>query len=272
MPRIQISPGHEMNYAIDDFTDPWRRPETVLLLHGNFESGDVWFGWAPHLARNFRVVRPDMRGFGGSTPMPRDYRWTLDGIVGDYVRLMDALGIGNCHLVGAKIGGHIARRFASRHPERVRTLTLVGTPPPRLDHLVEGLADRIKEYDMQGVGAWARRTMPGRLGSRFAAEGAEWWSQMMSRTPVSTQIGFMSSIPASDVTADLPRIACPTLVITNEDSLSETVEDTREWQRQIADSSLLVLPGDSHHVAATDADNCARATRDFILRVSPTTS
>ena len=70
MPRIQISPGHEMNYAIDDFTDPWLKPEAVLLRHGNFESGDVWFGWAPHLARNFRVVRPDMRGFGGSTPMP----------------------------------------------------------------------------------------------------------------------------------------------------------------------------------------------------------
>ena len=81
-------------------------------------------------SRHFRVVRPDMRGFGRSTPMARDFPWTLDIVIGDFVRLMDALGIEHFHLVGAKIGGTIARAFAARRPERVLTLTVVGTPPP----------------------------------------------------------------------------------------------------------------------------------------------
>ena len=102
-------PDFEQHYQVDNFTPPWSHPETILLLHGNCESGAVWFGWVPHLARHYRVVRPDMRGFGDSTPMPRDFSWTLDIVIDDYVRLMDHLGIDKFHLVGAKIGGVINR-------------------------------------------------------------------------------------------------------------------------------------------------------------------
>ena len=116
MPTLK-SAELEMHYEVDDFTDPWTKPETILLLHGNCESGAAWWGWVPHLARKFRVVRPDMRGFGQSTPMPRDFPWTLDIIIDDYIRLMDALGIERFHLVGAKIGGTIARAL----PHAART-------------------------------------------------------------------------------------------------------------------------------------------------------
>ena len=119
MPKLRISSDLEMFYRVDDFTDPWRKPETILLLHGNAESSAAWYAWVPQLARRFRVVRPDMRGFGSSTPMARDFPWTLDIIIDDFVRLMDALGVERFHLVGAKIGGTVARAFAARRPDRV---------------------------------------------------------------------------------------------------------------------------------------------------------
>src|SRR4029450_4357612 len=130
MPTLHISLDLEMHYRVDDYTDPWREPETILMLHGNAESGAVWYGWVPTLARRYRVVRPDMRGFGDSTPMRRDFPWTLDVLIDDYARLLDALGVARFHLVGAKVGGTVARAFAARRPARVTTLTVVGTPPP----------------------------------------------------------------------------------------------------------------------------------------------
>ena len=108
--------------------------------------------------------------------------------------------------------------------------------------------------------------MGGRLGSAFPPEGFEWWTKFMGRTAVSTQIGFMGTIACADIRADLPKITCPTLVITTEQSGLGTVEETRAWQQQIADSELLVLPGNSYHVAATHADQAAAATLDFIAR------
>src|SRR5450432_2723954 len=89
MPYLRVAPDLDMHYLIDDFTDPWRKSTAILLLHGNNESAAAWYGWAPHLARRYRVVRPDMRGFGESTPMPADFPWTLDIVIDDYLRLMD---------------------------------------------------------------------------------------------------------------------------------------------------------------------------------------
>jgi 3-oxoadipate enol-lactonase len=264
MPTFQPSPDAQLHYQVDDFTDPWRQAETILLLHGNAESGAAWYGWVPRLARRFRVVRPDMRGFGASTPMPRDFPWTLDIIIDDFVRLVDMLGVGRFYLVGAKIGGTIARALAARRPERVMTLTVVGTPPPMREGAVERAPELAEEFERDGVEHWARRTMGGRLGGAFPAEGVEWWIRFMGRTAVSTQIGFMKTIACADIRADLPKIRCPTLVITTDGSGLASVDETRAWQQQIANSSLLVLPGNSYHVAASHAERCADATLDFI--------
>ena len=150
MPVAHVAADLDMHYVIDDFTDPWRKPKTILLLHGSSESHAMWFGWVPHLARQYKVVRPDMRGFGQSTPMKRDFPWTLDIVIDDYCRLMDHLKIERFHLVGAKIGGVIGRAFAARRPDRVHTLTVVGSPPPvRLD--LATIAERVKEVETLGI-------------------------------------------------------------------------------------------------------------------------
>jgi pimeloyl-ACP methyl ester carboxylesterase len=255
-----------MHYEVDDFTDPWRDKETILMLHGNAESSAAWYGWVPQLARHYRVVRPDMRGFGMSTPMPADYPWTLDALIDDFTRLTDMLGIRHFHLVGAKIGGTIARAFAARRPGLVATLTVVGTPPPIREGAAERAPELADEFATQGVEHWARRTMGGRLGSEFPPEGVEWWIKFMGQTAVSTQIGFMKTIACADIRADVPKIQCPTLVITTDGSGLASVDETRAWQQQIPNSTLLVLPGNSYHVATTHAERCAEATLDFIAR------
>jgi pimeloyl-ACP methyl ester carboxylesterase len=91
----------------------------------------------------------------------------------------------------------------------------------------------------------------------------------MGRTAVSTQIGFMATIACADIRADLPRITCPTLVITTEESGLASVGETRAWQETIPKSELRVLPGNSYHVAASDAERCAEATIEFIERNRP---
>ncbi|MGZ5728212.1 MAG: alpha/beta fold hydrolase, partial [Burkholderiales bacterium] len=80
----------------------------------------------------------------------------------------------------------------------------------------------------------------------------------------STALGFVATIPSWDVSEDLPRIACPTLVITTEGSALGSVDEVKAWQQKIPRSTLLALPGDSFHVAATDPDRCAQATLNFI--------
>jgi pimeloyl-ACP methyl ester carboxylesterase len=270
MPTLHLPPDLDLHYVVDDYTDPWRHPQTILMLHGNAESSASWYGWVPTLARQYRLVRPDMRGFGASTPMPRDFPWTIDLLIDDYCRLLDALKLDRVHLVAAKIGGTIARAFAARRPERILTLTVAGTPTPFRVGAAERVPELVADFERYGVEHWARQTMTGRLGSTFPPEGVEWWTRLMGRCAVSTQIGFMGTIACADITEDVPKIACPTLVITTEGSGLASIDETRAWQQTLPDSELVVLPGDSFHVAASDAEHCAQATLDFIRRRAPT--
>ena len=168
MLTLHIPPHLDLHYVVDDYTDPWRTPGTILLLHGNAESSVAWYGWVPQLAPWYRVVRPDMRGFGASTPMPRDFPWTLDLLIDDFCQLMDTLGVERFHLVGAKIGGTIARVLAARRPARVRTLTVVGTPPPYRVGAAERAPALMQTFEQPGgVERWAQESMGGRLGRTF---------------------------------------------------------------------------------------------------------
>lgn len=266
MPIYRTTPAADIYYQVDDFTDPWREPASVLMLHGNCESHLAWYGWIPRLASDYRVVRPDLRGHGASTPMPRDFPWTLDIVIDDVVGLMHALGIERFHLVGAKLGATIARALAARHAEHVLSLTVLGAPPPFRVGAAERIPAWTREFETKGLADWARRGQSARLGSAFPPEGAAWWTDYMARTAVSTQLGWIATIACADIRADITRIACPTLVVTTEGSGLSSVQETRAWQRQIPGAELLVLPGDSYHVAVSDAEHCARVTHAFISR------
>jgi pimeloyl-ACP methyl ester carboxylesterase len=270
MPLTRLAPDLETFWRVDDFTDPWREAPWIVLMHGVAETSDAWYAWIPHLARRYRVLRFDVRGFGQSTPMPRDHAWSFDRIGEDLQALTRHLGIGSFHLVAAKVGGTMALHFASGQPAGLRSLTVLGTPVVTASAVDSGYSSR--EIEEHGVGHWARRTMPNRLGSSMPPLAHEWWARMMERTPASTQAGFMDFLPSVDVRPLLPRIACPTLVVTTGDPSNPAqnitgLAATRAWQQTIARSELLVIPDDSFHVAATAPDAAAAATLAFIDRV-----
>ena len=265
MPSLQLTPDLHLYYEVTDFAEPWREHETILLLHGNAESSAAWYGWLPELARDYRVVRPDMRGFGRSTPMARDYAWSLDRIVDDFIELMDGLRIEHFYLVGAKVGGTMALHLAARHPSRVKTVSVLSSPT-RGDYGGDRYRAWVAVIEKTGVVGWARETMAKRLGATFPAAGIEWWINFMGRTASSTQLGFIGAVPKVDITQDLLDIKCPAQIITTQDNPLYPVDVVRAWQEKIARSELLVLPGASYHVAATDPVACAKAVLDFIAR------
>lgn len=266
MPDIQLEPNVSMHYRVDDFSSPWETRDFALFLHGNAESAVTWNGWMPSFGSRYRCIRPDMRGFGQSTPMPVDYPWSFDGIVDDYLKLLAHLDVDRFHLVGSKTGGPAALRLASRHPEMVRSLTLVGCPASGAAAAPDAPA-MYAQMERDGVKGWAMSGMQKRLGSEATPEMLEAWGTLMGKTALSTQLGYVLLCAKVDIQPDLPRIACPTLVITTPGSGLASIDETRAWQEQIAQPcELLVLPGDSYHVAVSHPVQCATAALEFIGR------
>jgi pimeloyl-ACP methyl ester carboxylesterase len=103
--------------------------ETVLLIHGSGPGVTSYANWRlvmPALAEDFHVIAPDMVGFGFSE-RPENVTYGLDTWADQTVGLMDTLGIQQAHLVGNSFGGGIALRIATKHPDRVGKLVLMGS-------------------------------------------------------------------------------------------------------------------------------------------------
>ena len=93
----------------------------LLLLHAGIADRTMWDDVTPMLAERFRVVAPDLRGYG-KTPLP-------DGpfvYAADVAGLLEGLGIERAHVVGVSLGGHVALDLALAHPGLVDRLVLVG--------------------------------------------------------------------------------------------------------------------------------------------------
>ena len=114
-------------YREDWFGEPWRKPETAVLIHGNAESSNVWYAWLPRMAREFRVIRPDLPGLGRSR-IPAGFEWSLPSLAAFVAHVLDKAGIDTAHIIGAKAGGTIAMQFAADYPARTRTLAVASAP------------------------------------------------------------------------------------------------------------------------------------------------
>ena len=101
----------------------------VLFIHGSGPGVSAWANWRlalPELAKKYRVIAPDMVGFGFSE-RPTGIAYDMATWVRQAVGLLDALGLKKAHIVGNSFGGAIALALAIQHPERVGRLVLMGS-------------------------------------------------------------------------------------------------------------------------------------------------
>lgn len=260
MPYLELPPDLRLYYQVDDYTDPWTKPETILFVHGANENTQAWRAWMPHLSRCYRLIRIDQRGFGKSGAVPDGFVYTTELFVDDFVRVINHLSAEAVHVVGGKSGGISVIKLAATRPDLVRTLTLASTPilPPK----AEGWVDHMQH---QGMRSWARSTMRRRLGSRMPERGIDWWVDLMGSTALTTMQAYLKWVSTIDVRPDLEHIKCPVLVISTESPYRDKSE-VEAYRKHIRDLEVKVMPTDGYHAAGADPDNSARATLDFLNR------
>lgn len=112
----------------------------VLLIHGSGPGVTAYANWRlnmPALSERFRVIAPDMVGFG-FTERPKKYAYTMKNWVEHIIGLMDALEIKKAHIVGNSFGGGLAIAAAIKHPERIDRMILMGSAGTKFE-MTDGL-------------------------------------------------------------------------------------------------------------------------------------
>ena len=122
-PPSQFIPVHGMQVHVRD-EGPRDGSVPIVLLHGTGASLHTWDGWARELARERRVIRFDLPGFGLTGPSP-DGIYTVESYVDTVLAVADALGVPRFVLAGNSLGGYVGWTTAVLHPQRVERLILV---------------------------------------------------------------------------------------------------------------------------------------------------
>jgi len=264
MPFFLTGDGVRLHYAADDFTDPWRSAPTVVLLHAAMGSLERFRAWLPALARDFRVVRLDTRGHGGSaTPRP-ETELTIDRLARDVAELLDHLGVARAHVSGSSAGGYVAQHLAATRPERVARLALFSSAPG-LSHSTVRLDDWLALVRARGAGGLLEATLAARVDPARVEPGFVRW-MVDAAQPMDREFTcrFLTLMAGLDLSGRLGEIRAPTLVV---EAGGDTVNTRAGYGllRRIPNHEVVVYEGLPHNITNGAPERCASDLRRFLL-------
>lgn len=241
--------------------------EPVVLVHGFPFSADLWTPQRAALSATYRVITPNLRGFGGSDPhfgTP-----SLDVYADDIIAILDELGVAEATVVGLSMGGYIAMALLRRRPDRVRGLALVSTKATAdTETAKQGRNDLIALVERDGPAAVADKLLPNMLTERTRTENPELTLFVREMMASSTTEGIATAAMAlrdrPDSMDTLATATVPALILVGRDDTVTTINDAHMMNQAIAGSRLVVIPDAAHLVNLEQPAEVDRALLNFL--------
>jgi pimeloyl-ACP methyl ester carboxylesterase len=228
----------------------------VVLVHGVGLDHSMWDAQVAALAPRFRVLRYDMLGHG-QTAASRTST-DLDSYVRQLSGLLDDLGLARVSLVGFSLGGWVAGAFAADHAGRTQRLVLMNAAFRRDPEQQAALETRIERVARGGPGATATANLERWFTAEYRKRHPEVLEQVRARL-LANGPGYMTAYrmlagSGRDFADRVPRIRCPTLVMTGADDVGSTPGMARELAAAIPGARARILPGLRHMAPVEGSD------------------
>jgi len=230
---------------------------TLVLLHAFPLSAEMWEPQLQAPPTGWRVLAPDLRGFGASGgapaagPTPAPEVPSIDDYAGDVLDLLDRLAVKEAVFAGLSMGGYITFGILRRAPDRCRGLILADTRPGADSPEARVNRDRTLELLAQaGPMGVADTMLPRLLGDTTLRDQPEIVGRV--RALIGSQraeaIGdaLLRLKTRPDSTNLLASIRCPVLVIVGGDDVLTPVEESQRMKEAIRGATLAVIPGAGH--------------------------
>jgi pimeloyl-ACP methyl ester carboxylesterase len=238
----------------------------LVLLHGFPLDRRMWRGQAEVLGGEFRVVAPDLRGFG-ETPLAGDLK--METLAEDVAALLDELDLGRVVLGGLSMGGYIVFEFLRRFPERVRALVLADTRPQAdTEDGRRAREENARRALAEGVAPVVESMLPKLLSPTTLERGGEVpegvRAMMLGTSPDTAAAALRAMAVRRDQTELLPSIKVPTLILVgSEDSITPPA-DAEAIGAKIEGSRLVVVEGAGHLSNVERPSEFNRALAEFL--------
>ena len=239
----------------------------VVLIHGHPFDRTMWAPQVRALSDRFRVIAPDLRGYGASPLTPGTV--TMRELAADIWETLDALGVERAAVVGMSMGGLIAMEMTAARPDDVWALGLVATTaqPVTEAERVErrALADEVERI---GMGPLVEYMKPGLFGPDPDDElVASVWAMMERNRPAGAAAAMRGRVERPDYRPGLRAVTAPAFVCVGDQDIWSTAAVTAELVGCLTAPRVLELERVGHmpNLERPDAFNAALA--DFLAAV-----
>lgn len=253
--------------------------EPVVLLHTGNGNAMIWDGQFEELARDYSVIRYDLRGFGRSAYPARPYLPARD-----LAGLLTHVGVDSAHIIAPSLGGRIAVDFSVLYPAMVRSLLLAA--PVAVDHAwsEDVISVRMAEEEAFVAGEFARATElmmkvwvagPNRKLTDLAPELIE-RIRITQRMAYGTRMSALNEAgsepdeePIDPPIGDrLSEITVPTLVLIGGQDLPDAIAIGDRLSTEIKNVRRLVFEDSGHMITMERPDRFVDTARDFLREVT----
>jgi 3-oxoadipate enol-lactonase len=251
----------QTHYRIDGSGVRW-----ATFITGIANDLGMWDGQLPVLERDFRILRYDLRGHGGTPASKGDYSIPL--LVSDLRELLDSLKVEKTSLVGLGLGGAIAQAFAIEHPQRVDKLMPCccrARMVPDFAKLWHGLRDTVRKNGLESI---VEPTVQRWFSEDFKAAHPEVLDKVRAMIRGTTFEGYMGVTAAFlglDVEKRLPLISAPTLYVSGEeDKLGGPPDLMKKLSEKVRGARHVAVPGAAHIANIQNPEGFNSVLREFL--------
>lgn len=262
-----------LRWHLQEFGAP--EAPVALLLHGTGAATHSWRGLAPLLARDYRVVAPDLPGHGFTDPLPAR-RLSLPGMAEAVGVLVAGLGLAPRLVIGHSAGAAVlARMCLDRRiaPDLLVAINGALTPFPGLANILfPGIARVLflnpvtpKVFAWGADRAAVRRLIDG-TGSRLDPQGLDLYRRLFTRAGhVAGALGMMANWDLPALARDLPRLPTRTLLIVGGDDRAIKPEDAFALKERLPRARVELLRGLGHLAHEEAPERVAEIVRAEVM-------
>ena len=245
----------------------------LVLVHGFPLDHSMWHAQLDVLSAQYRVIAPDLRGFGRSGPVDgtaSDATTTMHQFADDLAAMLDALQIDEpVALAGLSMGGYIALAFQKAYADRLKALILMDTRSSA--DAPEVAASRLTTAETilaEGPGSLPGNMLPKLLSKATQQEhphvGEALGNVMLRTSPQGIAAALRGMAQRHDATTQLRAITCPTLVVVGEEDAVSPPEEMQQIAAAIPNARLVVIPSAGHMSPAENPAAVNAALLEFL--------
>jgi 3-oxoadipate enol-lactonase len=245
---------------------------TYVLLHAFPIGASMWEPQIRSIPDGWRLITPDLRGFGGSTEMDSLGAIAMSDYAADLVDLLDELGIERVVVGGASMGGYATMAFVQAAGDRIDGLVLANTRAGA--DSPEARANRrsmLALVDREGPSGVAREMMPKLLGKTTRETNPEVEPFVRRLIKQQSQVAIRGAIHRMmhrpDSTPLLAQVKVPALVVTGEEDELIPIDESRAIANAITGSTLVVIPRAGHLSNLEQPDAFNHALNTFLAKL-----